>query len=224
LSELYNINHFIVSQVNPHTIPFLQDLRYSGSTTERWVDLVWRKCKVILSSEFKHRLRQAMEIGLIPHSNALLQDYTGDVTIVPDFSPWDYTRLVSNPSEDFRAICTQKGEHSTWPCMVVMVVVNEQRLLTLLLMLMLMLVVASIDDTVLSMLKVRCSIEHCLEECIQNIRDRMALQLPSRHHQVYALQHKLTPETPQTAHQEATPEMMMVVDLPQHAVLPHELL
>jgi len=157
LSELFNINHFIVSQVNPHAIPFLQDLRYSGRTTESWVDSIVRKAKLLLSSEFKHRLRQAMDVGLVPRSNALLQDSTGDITIVPHFKWLDYTRLVSNPTEDFRAHCTQEGERSTWPT--------------------------------ISVIKTRCQIERCLEECVQSLRDRTANSLPSYHQAAIAQSH-----------------------------------
>jgi TAG lipase/steryl ester hydrolase/phospholipase A2/LPA acyltransferase len=84
LAELFNVNHFIVSQVNPYVLPFIDptaDPDHLG---------VFRKMKRFIKSETRHRLLQAAELGLFPRTRALSflpgligQKYEGDITIVP---------------------------------------------------------------------------------------------------------------------------------------------
>ncbi|KAI9203804.1 acyl transferase/acyl hydrolase/lysophospholipase [Polychytrium aggregatum] len=120
LSELFNVNHFIVSQVNPHVVPFMQDT-FSPST----VDQLTSKLSYLIRSEAHHRLYQLSELGL---GNSLLfrvqailvQRYYGDITIVPDISPDDYTRLVGNPDSDMLVNYTITGERATWPKVSIM--------------------------------------------------------------------------------------------------------
>eukprot|EP01094_Clydonella_sp_ATCC50884_P001832 TRINITY_DN11381_c1_g1_i1.p1 TRINITY_DN11381_c1_g1~~TRINITY_DN11381_c1_g1_i1.p1 ORF type:complete len:619 (-),score=220.56 TRINITY_DN11381_c1_g1_i1:130-1860(-) len=114
LSQLFNVNHFIVSQVNPHVIPFLQDNRKIVHDCGFWSS-VYSFVKYFAVSEVHHRLLQLMDIGLIPKFGILLQGYRGDITIVPKLNWWDYTKLISNPTEDFRQHCILEGERSTWP-------------------------------------------------------------------------------------------------------------
>ena len=133
LSQLFNVNHFIVSQVNPHVIPFLQDDRRKVhnvcSCSSAYCSLcltrvqcglfswLYQTAKYCVVSEVHHRLMQLMALGLIPTIHVLLQGYRGDITIVPQLNWWEYTKLISNPTEDFRQHCIREGERSTWPSM-----------------------------------------------------------------------------------------------------------
>ena len=96
------MNHFIVSQVNPHVVPFLYNNKQvsKGSFLE--------KLGFVLSSELIHRINQIMEIGIFPNfaqrilywtRMIISQRYQGDITIVPPISRSDYLSLMANPDE-----------------------------------------------------------------------------------------------------------------------------
>jgi len=106
------VNHFIVSQVNPHVAPFLY--RYESQKSGLFSTIFY-----LLKSELKHRVTQLSELGLIPTflSNIqpiLTQTYRGDITIVPQISVFQYRRLISNPNSQMIQECITKGRWSTW--------------------------------------------------------------------------------------------------------------
>ena len=80
LREMFNVNHFIVSQVNPHVVPVLSI--WPGLAEKLpW----WFKLGV---SEVNFRLLMLIEMGIFPALlrrllRVLTQEYTGDITIVP---------------------------------------------------------------------------------------------------------------------------------------------
>jgi len=117
LSELFNANHFIVSQVNPHVAPFLLHTEVAGRSgfTSAFMYL--------FKSEIKHRVTQMSELGLIPSvfqsiPPIVTQQYHGDITIVPEINLKDYKNLFSNPTQTFIEECIIKGRLSTWPKIV----------------------------------------------------------------------------------------------------------
>jgi hypothetical protein len=60
ISELFNVNTFIVSQVNPFVYPFL-DHEDGGGLFETGRRLtLWRILKYLIGSEFKHRCAQVI--------------------------------------------------------------------------------------------------------------------------------------------------------------------
>jgi TAG lipase/steryl ester hydrolase/phospholipase A2/LPA acyltransferase len=74
MSEMFSVNHFIVSQTTPHIVPILNLKRRLGMTGQ------------LLEAEFKHRCRQALELLQWPWParwlRAFSQPWEGDVTIV----------------------------------------------------------------------------------------------------------------------------------------------
>ena len=60
LSELFNVNHFIVSQVNPHVVPFLRSLHSNSRFS------LGHRFAMMLGSEVIHRVKQAAELGYWP--------------------------------------------------------------------------------------------------------------------------------------------------------------
>jgi predicted acylesterase/phospholipase RssA len=108
LSELFNINHFIVSQVNPHVLPFMK-------LHEDFKDRKLGKLIDLIGDEFRHRVMQLSSLGYFQGIAAVInQKYSGDVTIIPDFSLEDYTRLLSNPDKAWMQHCLNKSERKTW--------------------------------------------------------------------------------------------------------------
>jgi len=115
LSELFNVNYFIVSQVNPHMVPYLNVKYYlaEGNIFMRWLFF-------LTGNEVRHRMLQMAEMGLLPNTfkgvvPIINQKYEGDITIVPKFDIKDYLSLLSNPSQNTILDCLSKGEKATWP-------------------------------------------------------------------------------------------------------------
>ncbi|KAJ6437346.1 Patatin family phospholipase [Purpureocillium lavendulum] len=127
LAEMFNVNHFIVSQVNPHVVPFLakdDHLNPEGRpsrSTERGDEFDWPSTIASLAKdEALHRLQFMAEMGLFPNlmtkcRSILSQKYSGDITILPEITMHDLPRLMSNPTSDFMLRSSFLGERATWP-------------------------------------------------------------------------------------------------------------
>ncbi|EDQ91260.1 uncharacterized protein MONBRDRAFT_1048, partial [Monosiga brevicollis MX1] len=114
LSELFNVNHFIVSQVNPHVVPFLRSMRSSSRFA------LLHKAVMVAGGELMHRLRQLASIGYWPGllnwlKSELLQTHEGDVTIVPSLSWATMSNALSNPTPELVSWFAREGEKSTYP-------------------------------------------------------------------------------------------------------------
>lgn len=117
LSELFNVNHFIVSQVNPHINPFLVDngIKHSG-----FIYRLSSKLWFLIHSEWQYRLQQLQQFGIMPKVvhvmyNILEQKYSGDINIVPQLALRDIRRMAAavNKEDVFDAI--KRAERATWP-------------------------------------------------------------------------------------------------------------
>lgn len=115
LSELFNVNHFIVCQVNPHIYPFV-----ALSPKEHLFGSVYEKCFTLVMSEIKYRLHQLHNIGSLRKLsyyllNIFQQPYQGDINIVPKLSPNDYLRMFSDLDKDGVEDVIIRGLQATWP-------------------------------------------------------------------------------------------------------------
>ncbi|KAI8049122.1 putative esterase of the alpha-beta hydrolase superfamily [Gilbertella persicaria] len=115
LSELFNVNHFIVCQVNPHVIPFLQK-----SNTPSRLRQAANFCMHMAKTEAQHRCTQLTELGIMSSffykiQSIMSQKYSGDITIVPEIGYSDFFKVLSNPSLEYANECVQRGERATWP-------------------------------------------------------------------------------------------------------------
>jgi hypothetical protein len=125
---MFNVNHFIVSQVNPHVIPFLsrddafippeQEAKDDGGGggASRALFAVMNLAK----AEALHRMHVLAELGVFPNAlgkarSVLSQKYSGDITIVPDISYADFPRMLQNPTPAFVRQAMLAGERATWP-------------------------------------------------------------------------------------------------------------
>lgn len=111
LAELFNINHFIVSQVNPHIIPFI-----STSHPTSYIHQLLYKALLIGQSEFDLRLSQLIEMGVSPtflHRIRMVirQTYVGDITIVPQWQWRDYFGLMEDPDGDVLKEFVKRGNN-----------------------------------------------------------------------------------------------------------------
>ncbi|KAL3421088.1 patatin-like phospholipase [Phlyctema vagabunda] len=124
LAEMFNVNHFIVSQVNPHVIPFLakdekaiaRDALRDDSTGPGWVYTLTNLAK----DEALYRMQVLAELGIFPNlvtkaRSVLSQKYSGDITILPEIEYKDFPRMLKNPTAEFMVQTCLSGERATWP-------------------------------------------------------------------------------------------------------------
>lgn len=120
LMHLYDVNFSIVSQTNPHVVPFLKE---EQNETLRLRDMPTKIVKGEL--RFHGRavfdyLRKNTQNQIVRQASGQLysmlsQRYQGDVTLSPSYSLKHYARVISNPSSDFISELMLQGERATWP-------------------------------------------------------------------------------------------------------------
>lgn len=127
LAEMFNVNHFIVSQVNPHVVPFLvkeegviaSASKLSSSAFAPGPDWL-HKMANLAKGEALHRMHVLAEMGVFPNGftklrSVLSQKYSGDITILPEISYANLPKVLQNPTPDFMHQATLSGERATWP-------------------------------------------------------------------------------------------------------------
>lgn len=121
LSELFDVNHFIVSQVNPHIMPFLsKDDDVVSAEAQDQAPVLKDTLLAMAKDELLFRLKMTAEMGVFPTASIRLralisQTYQGDINIVPQVSRVYYLRVLSNPTPDFMIEACEAGEKATWP-------------------------------------------------------------------------------------------------------------
>ena len=149
IAELFNVNHFIVSQARPYIAPFLRsDLQHPRSHRQARRSINFSLPLVrLVTSELHHRLNQLDTLSLLPFAlRRLLIDETipgASITLVPDLQAWDLLRLLEHPTKESLEHWILQGERAVWP-------------------------------NVCS-LKIRCAVEVELDRCYQLVRRRKPL-------------------------------------------------
>lgn len=131
LAEMFSVNHFIVSQVNPHVAPFLAregeettttltSTSTSSSTSSSSSSSSSTSLAALAKDEALHRLQFMADVGVLPNlmtkaRSVLSQKYSGDITILPAVPLGDLPRLLSNPTAAFMLRSALAGKHATWP-------------------------------------------------------------------------------------------------------------
>jgi TAG lipase / lysophosphatidylethanolamine acyltransferase len=148
IGELFNVNHFIVSQTRPYIAPFVRaEQNYPGQST--FLNMLIR----LVSGEVFHMLNQLNSIGWLPTSLCrLLMDETipsnsrwAKISLTPDLTFKDLLALFDTPTENSLDEWIMRGERSVWPA------VPE--------------------------LRVRCGIEFELERAYESVRRRSPQQM-----------------------------------------------
>eukprot|EP00347_Sterkiella_histriomuscorum_P000572 403375331 len=117
MSELFNVNSFIVSQVNPHVVPFVAE--DGGGILESKIKRQFTVTfKAIMGNEVKHLINQMVTLGCVPLSLQRLsylitQQYKGHVTIVPKTKLSHYKNILINPSPEDYIDAIQTSYNST---------------------------------------------------------------------------------------------------------------
>lgn len=118
LARLYGVNHSIVSQTNPHVVPFLAR-KGGGRPLPALANLALRN--VTMNSRYLVNIAQRQvhsnDLGLILDKveSVLKQKYIGDINLIPPRRPLSFLRALRNPTvEDVREFI-RTGERTTWP-------------------------------------------------------------------------------------------------------------
>lgn len=118
LGRLLNVNHFIVSQVNPHVAPVRRVVRRRGVLPF-----------LVDATVTSLRARAASDLGLVRRAlaptplykpidlaHALVdQSYGGDIDIHPRIRPLALARTFANITQEELAEHVFEGERATWP-------------------------------------------------------------------------------------------------------------
>jgi NTE family protein len=119
LRRLHNVNHFIVSQTNPHVLPFMSEREpggrglfnaardYTYSTVRSQATSIMGFARASLPITRLHTPLDAV-------TSILDQDYRGHVNIYPKASLWRYAQVTSNPSMNSVYRFLLEGERSAW--------------------------------------------------------------------------------------------------------------
>ncbi|MDZ7875416.1 MAG: DUF3336 domain-containing protein [Rhizobium sp.] len=120
ITQMFNINHFITSQANPHIVPF-QSLETMGKGV--WPALARMQGNIVRKSsvEVLDVARKHAPGGLLRSAFATVhavgdQVYAGsDMHIQLPFRPALYAKVLSNPSLKEFENYVRLGEQATWP-------------------------------------------------------------------------------------------------------------
>ena len=148
MSELFNVNHFIVSQARPYIAPFLRsDLQHPNSPRQARRTGITLPLLRLVTLEVHHRLNQLDALGLLPVSvRRFLIDETvpgASLRLVPDLKVTDLWRRLEKPTKENVDYWILQGERSIWPNVC--------------------------------LLKIRCAVEVELDRCYQLVRRRKPL-------------------------------------------------
>ncbi|MGB1220968.1 MAG: patatin-like phospholipase family protein, partial [Alcanivoracaceae bacterium] len=118
LARLYGVNHAIVSQTNPHVVPFLAR-KGNGRPLPALGNLALRN--FTMNARFVLNLAQRQvrsnDVGLIldKAESVLKQKYIGDINLIPERKARNILRVLRNPSVDDVREFIRSGERATWP-------------------------------------------------------------------------------------------------------------
>lgn len=120
LARIYGVNHFVVSQVNPHIFPFISDTTgeqgllstiklATGRTVREWVNATASILEKPLSVSPMATRVTNVALGIIN------QDYVGDINILPDQRFFNPLKLLAHRSTEEIVELINMGEKATWP-------------------------------------------------------------------------------------------------------------
>ncbi|KAH9902083.1 hypothetical protein F4778DRAFT_791032 [Xylariomycetidae sp. FL2044] len=148
IAQLFNVNHFVVSQARPYLIPFLESDMHGPSL----FSARYKRAQItghlfrIVGLELRHRLRQLDTLGLLPASiRRFLVDEEvpgASMMLVPSVTAGDFIRLLETPTRETLDYWILRGERSVWPAVCA--------------------------------LKVRCAVEYDIERAYQRARSLKA--------------------------------------------------
>ena len=119
VNRLHNVNHYIVSQTNPHVLPFMSDDMDDKGLLPFIQDVVI-KGPMVQVEHFLELVHQHFELpglgSIIKKAHAMArQTYSGDITIYPDRHLANLGKTFSNFGPQEIEKIFQEGRRATWP-------------------------------------------------------------------------------------------------------------
>ncbi|KAI1143303.1 hypothetical protein F5Y05DRAFT_420983 [Hypoxylon sp. FL0543] len=129
VAQLFNVNHFIVSQARPYLIPFLESDMHGPSlfTARHKRSQITGHVFRVVGLELRHRLRQLDTLGLLPAGirRFLIDEEVpsgSSMTLVPEVTTRDFVRLLETPTRETLDYWIARGERSVWPAVCALTV------------------------------------------------------------------------------------------------------
>jgi len=116
LARLHNVNHYIVSQTNPHVVPFMRDnnpRRFSLTAMAQRVATAASRDVLKVTRNYVGTAAPGRIVDML--NDVLQQRYSGDISVFPRQSPTQLMRMFSNPSPEAIRGFIHDGELATWP-------------------------------------------------------------------------------------------------------------
>ncbi len=119
LARLYGVNHTIVSQTNPHIVPFISRKRREKNAMGYLIDMVVSNTRYNVSQALDFLTNkinnQQLALLLDKAHSVVNQNYVGDINIVPPRNPGNILKVIANASPSDVAEYIRVGEEATWP-------------------------------------------------------------------------------------------------------------
>ena len=123
IAELFNVNHFVVSQARPYVAPFLRsELHHPNARGMASIGVVGSLLASVVrlvALEVHHRLAQLDALGAVPAPvRRFLLDETipgAAITLVPDITAADLSKVLALPTRESLEYWTLRGERAVWP-------------------------------------------------------------------------------------------------------------
>ena len=119
VNRLHNINHYIVSQTNPHVVPFLnEEIEETGLVP--FIQDVILKAPMVQLEHFLELVHQHFDLpglgSIIKKAHAMVsQNYSGDITIYPERHLINMSKIFTNLDPDQAEKLMLEGRRATWP-------------------------------------------------------------------------------------------------------------
>ncbi|AOY87666.1 phospholipase [Marinobacter salinus] len=117
MARLHNVNRTIVSQANPHVVPFISHhhQRGPGITAKKAVTSLMH-AQLATALQLTRSASLSVVRPLLEQAYAMTtQTYLGDINIHFPFRPLLYPKLLANPSREDLDMFIRIGEQATWP-------------------------------------------------------------------------------------------------------------
>ncbi|RLN57571.1 hypothetical protein BBJ28_00018330 [Nothophytophthora sp. Chile5] len=119
MASCFNVTNFIVSQVNPHVVPFV------GDEIDRpdFRKSIFHTLESVIAADVRHRLKMLAFLGLFPKiyghqfSAYFRQNFSGNVTLIPEFSFLEAIgiKAIQNPTKQDMRRYIEGGQRTAWP-------------------------------------------------------------------------------------------------------------
>ncbi|MEP5569597.1 MAG: DUF3336 domain-containing protein [Halioglobus sp.] len=120
LARLYGVNHYIVSQTNPHVLPFVSDGHRKRTAIGLIENAARRSAREWFNAMTLILDRADKRNGTVTQATSLMrsvinQDYVGDINILPDYKLINPLTLLTFPGEKQMHKLIDSGQRCTWP-------------------------------------------------------------------------------------------------------------